>query len=520
MASLFAATPERDARLSKSLVGPLDKSGFENVPYPLDLAKYGITLPATDDPKLDRALRDKRTIFYKLSQTWQHWIPANRVEHKNLTFGTSTYTTTPPIWGVFDTKYLADFNANPDFPWEVTVGLNLTHRAKSLLYGTVNFMALPTDEDGIQIPVLLLVDERPVKWLYPPGTMLAEMIFVNHEGRRYIQEIRTRVKSEDNKKWFPGVYRPVRDRDEFMRLTGLRYEPGKRYMNFRNPEEDEVFAISGTVERLPNVDEAITKALLSRPFVDVTNSNWSPAPDQDFSILPKDYSFGLMTKVDSTTCGGCHRQTQISVRSLIPHEPNIIQNPTKVGNIRGCDGIFTWHPFDTRSVRPDASVEMGPVVYTRAFDARNGVVKVVHSGQAAAAGGTHPYQLTKYCQEALAKYELPAPAFLHATGEVKPETNFFDPPEDGLSPQDRQLLIARSRVQPAPEPGSEASLRWDYRGNLDPTKFFRGVLRDADGKVVGVYDPSVGSFRSWVNETLGPPSQSPIPIPKEVREQK
>ncbi len=423
--------------------------------YPLDVAGSGLTLPRVEDREIDRALRSPKTVFYKLPQVYQHYIPFSRVEIKNPVLGTLQYSFQKPVFGIHPASYLADFNANADFPWEATIGLNAAKKAKSDLYNTVNFISLPEDDiTGKLKPILLLTDERPIKWVFPSGTIAGEVIYVTHERKRYIQEVRTRKKTDDNAKWIPGVFRPVRDREEFQRLTGLRYVANKKFMLFRNPEEDEVFRLEGTVEQLPDVPANVTRALLSRPFQDVTKENWAPAAGQDFAITPKDYSFGLLNP-DTLVCAGCHRQTQISVRNLIPNEKLIVNNPDKVGNIRGCDGIFTWYPFDAQSVGRDSGS-----IHVRSHDLQKGIVQFAQRGQV-----PPDYKLTLYVQQALKDYELPSAGVLHEIDGKKPKDKEPQPPDL------RQVVVAEAYT-------------WEYRDDLDASKYFRGVLMH-DGRMIG-----------------------------------
>ena len=403
--------------------------------YPLDLKALGIRLPMIADRVMSDKLNDPRTVFYKLPQVYQHFIPGSRVEHRNLTLGTITYTTTNPTWGIYFTSYLQTFNANKDFPWEGTIGLN--HAIKESgedIYKTINFLYLPKDSKGETKPVLLL-NEIPNKWIFPPGATVGEIIMVKNGDRWWIQEIRSRTKGEKSFEWEPQIHRPVRDRAELYRYLGLPAdtEPAKKYMFFRNPEEDEVFKMEGYVERLPELSERQTMELLSRSFKDVTYDYWSkistaPSSDQDFSILPKDYSLGLID-VDAVSCASCHKQTQISVRNLIPKEPLIIKNPQSVGNIRGSDGIFTWYPWDRGSVALNKE-ENSKKLYLRKHDLDNGFVKVWDDdlkGSTASSRlywtGEPPedYKITSYVQDALKNYELPSNSiFLHQPSESKP----------------------------------------------------------------------------------------------------
>jgi hypothetical protein len=85
------------------------------------------------------------------------------------------------------------------------------------------------------------------------------------------------------------------------------------------------------------------------------------------------------------------------VGNLVPHEPVMIHNPDKVGNIRGCDGIFTWHPFDADALQK--SETQPSTLHGRNIDFKNHTVEIfdpaIHKG----------YKFTGYVQEALAPYE-------------------------------------------------------------------------------------------------------------------
>lgn len=379
--------------------------------YPLDLVKIGVAMPETSDPELLRLLTSPRTIFYKLPQAWQHYIPASKIERNNLTTGVKSYFMTEATWGLYAPTVLPEFNANALFPWETTIGLNSSHKESNFSYRTINLLNLPDDKLGGQVPILVL-GEYPIKWIYPAGTTLGEVIYVIHDGKKYVQEIRTRTKSADSKEWTPHLYRPIKNRAEFEELSGLKgYVPAQKYMFFRNPQEDEVFKMEGLVERLPPVPAETVKRLLKRPFKETTDDAWSPSADQDFHILPRNYCFSLLKGVDSHTCASCHQQTQISVLNLTPREPLIIDNPAKVGNIRGSDGGFTWHPFDPKCIRmseqePELKIALRP------YDFEHKVVKVLQYGEPYK-GSEH--KLTQYVQDSLKPYELPAKQFLHAT---------------------------------------------------------------------------------------------------------
>lgn len=404
--NLFAQTQKKATQVPQNPQAAQVPQKPDRLDYPLDLKTLGLVLPKVDDPELNEILQSPDTIFYKLPQVWQHYIPSSRIEYNNLTLGTKSYSNTDSVWGLYYSSHNSDFNANPLFPWETTVGLNSSHKDGDKSYRTVDFLSLPK-VNGKKMPVLY-VNELPGKWIFPPGTMVGEIIYVVHDNQRYVQEIRTRRKSKDSTDWEPHAHRPIVSREEFIRLIGKDYTPAYKYMFFRNPQEDEVFKMDGLVERLPPLSESKVKSLLSRPFKRVTD--WSPASDQDFHILPKNYCFSLLQSIDSITCANCHRQTQISVRNLTPKEPLVINNFEKVGNIRGSDTVFTWHPFSEESIR-SSDQEPEPRLNFRRVDVKNGVIRVAEEDDEQLLGDY--YKLTLFVQESLKDYELPPKKFLH-----------------------------------------------------------------------------------------------------------
>lgn len=388
--------------------------GQEAVEYPLDLQKIGLRLPKTKDANLGYWFGDERTVFYKLPSVYQQYIPAATVTSVNEVTGQASYSQTQRKWGIFAASFQGEFNANPLFPWDTTAGLNESRKKNADLYKTVNFLNLPEDTS------IVVLNEFPMKWIFPPGTTVGEIIYTNYQGKSYVLEVRTRTKSKDSRDWEPHMFRPIGSRAEFIKEAHEagyeigEYQEAERWMHLRNPQKDEVAKLEGFVKRLPALQPEAVKALLAKEFKDVTDNHWSPSADQDFHIMPRDYCFGLLQSIDTITCAECHRQTQTSVSNLIPAEPLIHDNPSKVGNIRGSDGVFTWYPFQQSAIRADDTTPQANV-QLRKWDVDNRFVIMFDEKQYQYATG---YKLTEYVQKALKPYELPPVQFLHKAEEV------------------------------------------------------------------------------------------------------
>lgn len=343
-----------------------------------------------DKELFERLMDTNRTVFYKLPQMWQRFNG-----HKDAF-----------EWGVYSVDIDREMHANFDFPWEGTVGLNTLIRQGDTSVDTINFISLPVS-NGKPLPIVVL-NKVPYVWIFPAGTMAGEIIYTRHEGKWWPQELRARIKDSLSVIWEPLILRPVANRQEFaaIALGAADYTPAKKWFHFRNPEENLVFEMEGFVERLPEVSPEVTKKMLRMYFKDVTYERWSdvsiaPSSDQAFGLFPKDYSFGLI-EPEPTNCAGCHRQTQVSVASLIPREPLVTRSGSRIGNIRGSDGIFTWHPFGEGT---DIKKQGGKLLL-RKHDIDKGFVVVYTSGQSEPLD-PNVYKLTEYVEREMQTLALP-----------------------------------------------------------------------------------------------------------------
>lgn len=378
------------------------------VEYPLDLQKIGLTLPKTRDANLAYWFASDRTVFYKLPSAYQQYIPASVVTTENAATGHKSQALIQRKWGIYKSTFQSDFNGNLLFPWDAPAGLNES-RKTGIVYETINFMHVPEDES------ILVINDYPMRWVFPAGQTFGEVIYTKYEGRNYILEIRSRTKSDDCKEWEPRIFRPIGSKAELIKEAldaGIDigdYKEAEEFAILRNPQKHEVERIEGNVRRLPPLPASVVKQLLAKEFKDVSEHNWSPSADEGFHILPVKYRLDALGKISADNCARCHQQTGTSVNNLIPEEPLIVNNQDKVANIRGYDGIFTWYPFSQDSILENDSRPM-PTVKLRQYDVDNRLVLMVDKNQLNAVSG---YRLTEFVQRGLKPYELPPTRFLH-----------------------------------------------------------------------------------------------------------
>lgn len=346
--------------------------------YPLDLKQYSqYPIPTTTDSQLNSILKSKNTVFYKLHPAYQQYVPQHNV------------------YNVYYQEVLEDYNSNLDFPWETTFGLNHAKKEKLNNYFAINFIFTKKP--------IIFVRGKPSGWVFPKNNIVVGEILYLKDGEKWLPfEIRCRVKR--NEDWQVLRFAPIKNRQHLIQFIG-DYKPSKKYLFLRNNVESEVFKIEGMIERVPPIDKETVRKLLDRPFSNVTEEPWSdysyvPTADDTFNIYPRNYSLGLLHSVDRVSCAHCHRQTGISVNNLVPEEPIIRDNQPKVGNIRGSDGIFTWHPFDESCIQ-NKTGETQPDIVLRKYDLDHHIVEEYQPGKQY----EDDYKLTGYVDGSLKVYE-------------------------------------------------------------------------------------------------------------------
>lgn len=200
-------------------------------------------------------------------------------------------------------------NANMEFPWKVTAGMDDAERA----------MAFPL----ISIP-----DGKKIKWWkersygggasyrwrYPDGTVVAEMLLVKGDDETdRCFEVRVRTRGPQG--WEPKVFRP------FERKNMLPWEKQRSMSVNRH---------TVVAERWLPVIAKVDLKWLDLPFKE---SRVQVTSDVHGNIVPKGY------KGNITNCMTCHGTVGMHAREFEASRD-------WYGEVRGGDTIFSFHIFD------------------------------------------------------------------------------------------------------------------------------------------------------------------------------
>jgi hypothetical protein len=311
-------------------------------------------LPPTKDPWLTQ-LKTKDIIFYddeSMPPAYQDW-------------GSGLPGVHSPFYNISASKPAEQFgNANREFPWGTTAGLDRATNAN-----TVRFVVFPDK------PIRWWREHLPhdtaaggtFRWIYPEGTIFGEILNVeNHKGYSFPFELRVRVRGKD--KWSVNVYRPFATPEDLVERVKqlkadddttkefLAYFAGDRsgaVGRLRNHHPVEVFDEEAFEEQLPPLKPALVEKLLNEtPFQPVRSQIWAisasnkvafaPTTKEDFHVVPKNYT-GAYFEVSDKGCMRCHETVQKSTSDFQPFRD-------WYGRVRGSDAIFSFHIFDPSSI--------------------------------------------------------------------------------------------------------------------------------------------------------------------------
>ena len=324
-------------------------------------------LPTLSDSKADRRLHDDRVVWYTLES-----IGIAYQAHSGDQPGTG------PI-GFADAEAPGRPNQNTRFPWQPMPGG--THRA----IGTDSFKGflLPMDERGKPRPVVwyrhklegLADPDKTVlgwSWTFPVGTIIWEVLTVEHAGEAYAYEVRSRWRYGDH--WRPRVYRPFPKATDAAAavLARPRTTQGAAFVEFcyqpvlatasiqsrsqGNPAfgtgpGDAFRLLNFGYDVLPELPVRLVADMLdSTPFQEVDGIQWkpgasSPVNSHGFHIVPY-RSLLPIVGGDEATCAKCHESSLTSSRRFAKNRKRWGWVRGNLGTLESGGGILSWHPIE------------------------------------------------------------------------------------------------------------------------------------------------------------------------------
>ncbi|MEQ8275568.1 MAG: hypothetical protein RMA76_33500 [Deltaproteobacteria bacterium] len=332
------------------------------------LARYRAALPTVAHRRLQEILEAPSTIWFDK----ETMIPSYQDS-----VGDGSYT---PIGARANSRgrgvivpagrrLFSDDGEHWSFPFGHTAGTDRTPNKV-----VINFMSLPADERGF-LPVVYETfdDNRALgglglhkwTWLFPVGTMMGEVIFLEESDELYPVEVRTRQRYLTG--WATNAYRPfpaatqladaikreapswASDAQLSALVAHLERPDTLAAKTLRSPDFNDIFVTSGFEDVLPPVGDAeLVKHLLTTttfksayglPWkIDGTNAAFYATTNETFSVVPADSDIALL-EVRESSCVRCHQEAG---RPIDDFEPEAIL----YGDIWGEDRIFSFHPWD------------------------------------------------------------------------------------------------------------------------------------------------------------------------------
>ncbi len=356
------------------------------------LDAYLRLLPEVDDPQLRETLRSADTIWYDESVM----PPAYQI------FDTAAAVNNTSIAGVHDPAYdisggvdaLDKGNANREFPWLHPAGTHLCPEGTLL---AVKFFRLPRVSGRLQpVGLYRLSSQRHLRWIFPVGTVFGEVLMISDPSGGWLPfELRTREREPDD--WMTKVFRPLPTKYDTMlaavsagadadtvRAIG---DAAGTLATLTSGAANDAFHRDFRMTHLPEMDPAVVRKLLRRPFADATGVPWSsdsdgPTSRQAFSVVPQNYLGAVTGDASRENCRSCHD-------SVGRKAEDFNFDREWYGRVRGSDGIFSWHPFSRESISKNGR---GLPIKYRAEFLRAGLIKAWQPRQ----DDSRIYRLSKF----------------------------------------------------------------------------------------------------------------------------
>lgn len=291
-------------------------------------------------------------------------------------------------------------NEHWSFPFGHTAG---TDRVPNKT--VINFMSLP-EQNGSYLPIVYwtIDDNRALgglglhkwTWLFPVGTTMGEIIFLEDAGELFPVEVRTRRRYLTG--WSVNAYRPfatAQDLADAIRAKKPDFANSPNLAAFvahlednttivpkslDSPDFNQVFQTSGYEDVLPPIgdNQLVRELLTTSTFVSSYGQAWKKNGTQEafyastsesFSIVPSQNDIGVL-EVREEFCVQCHQEAG---RAIHEFEPDAIL----YGDIWGEDRIFSFHPWD-QDQYPEFNTDNREV---RPVFATNGIVERYNQSQ-------------------------------------------------------------------------------------------------------------------------------------------
>ena len=336
----------RSLLLSLLLVAP----AFGQLASPSALRNYKALLPLTDDPELQEIFDNPRTLWYthvEIPKAYQQDVAQNG----QARLVSAHYKIGP------DPRGFA--NGNGEWPWDhPAVPDNKDTRVRNLVgmllpEGTsiaVYRVRLPRTKLSRSFQNGRLIDVRQVAshwvnqwaWKFPTGTEFVEVVTTRIGRADYAFKVLRRTKTARGETF--AVYRPFNDEQLYREATGASVVDTK-WQRMRDRSHD-VAAVDETrnVKFVSTISpQDSIKLLETVPFKKATDESFIPTTNSNGQIWPRDYlGVFIGNGTRSSDCINCHRDVQTSVAKF--------ESRDWYGFIRGSDSIFSFHPFDLRSI--------------------------------------------------------------------------------------------------------------------------------------------------------------------------
>lgn len=313
-------------------------------------------LPRLADEAADAALHAARTVHYD-----ERTIPAAYAHAGGFHSPKYNISADPSDSGI---RHGEGGNANVQFPWRFGGGLDHTTGVRS-----DKALTLPLDDSGRPWPVVAWTGRLPghpgmgpeaaVRWRFPRGAILWEILSHDVDGTRAVFEVRARVRETDY--WQTHIYRPFPRCEDLAAelhrrgilpavVRELRAAPTLQRVDFtdRANRTRPAFVSAAYVAFLPRLPADVTLALLREtPFRDATGQAWAtageahcyaPTTETASQLVPARYA-GTIVGTDTDSCAKCHD-------GVAQHARSFDRQRGWYGHIRGDDGIFSFHPID------------------------------------------------------------------------------------------------------------------------------------------------------------------------------